>query len=159
MTPNIHSIQIQNILYNLYKTTTYYIEFTYKYKKLFTTHTNYTQSWDAYTKVGTRIHKVGTRIAHNIQHSVVGTRICTRNSGRVVWDAQLHTLQVGTPNCTLINSSFGTRIGTSIWDANSGRQVGTRICTSIRDAYLHTKVGTRNLGRVSHTKLHRIHKN
>src|SRR6185295_18041032 len=62
---------------------------------------------------------------------------------------------------TLINSSFGTRIGTLIWDAYPCTKLGRVSIHTIRDAYPYTQLGTRiqthNLGRVStHTKLGRV---
>src|ERR1044071_5334172 len=79
------------------------------------------------------------------------------NLGRVYvhqFGTRIHTIRT---TSTLINSSFGTRIGTSIWDAypytKLGRVYVPQFGTPIRDAY--TK-----LGRVyvpKYTQIYKIH--
>ena len=104
-----------------------------------------------YTQKSRNIHKIHRKTLYTHIYTEVGTRIYTQSGTRIypsIRDAYIHvnlgrvyTPQFGTrihtycTDCTLINSSFGTRIGTSIWDAKLGRVYGCQFGTRIWDAY------------------------
>ena len=130
---------------------------THKSRNIHIKHTKYTYIHTIETLIRDAYIHTGTRIYPTIWDAYIHT-----NSGRVYTPQSGTRIHTHVIDCTLINSSFGTRIGTSIWDAYLGRQFGTRIWdayihtgTRIWDAYIH-KIHT--LYTQNHTITHKIYK-